>query len=241
MSQTPVRTVRLCAGRADQAFTAAAGTVRTPPPGGSPSVPVQAVEDMRHWMLEQGRERDAILVELLAYAGLRPESEAVTLPWRGVRDASILVQATKTSRERTLPMLAPLRESLHVWRLRCARPPAGALVVPPRTGDAPWTRDEWRYWRRHRFAPAARAVGLPDEVRPRDLRGSLASLLIHEGRSIVEVGVWMGHSPEVCLRDYAQILSDVEPGHRMPAEQAIREARARAERPETNERNADAA
>ncbi len=99
-----------------------------------------------------------------------------------------------------------------------------------------------RDWRRHRFAPAAAACGLPADVRPRDLRGSLASLLIHEGRSIVEVAAWMGHSPEVCLRDYAQILNDVSPEGRVSAEASIRSAREQIEMADNDqEERADAA
>jgi len=46
------------------------------------------VEAIRTRLLALGRTRDATLVSLLAYAGLRPESEAVTLTWEqvGARD-----------------------------------------------------------------------------------------------------------------------------------------------------------
>jgi len=42
-------------------------------------------------------------------------------------------------------------------------------------------------WRERIFRPPARAAGLPEDIRPRDLRSSFATLLIHEGRTIVEV------------------------------------------------------
>jgi integrase len=57
-------------------------------------------------------QRDAALVSLLAYAGLRPESEAITLPWRNVRERSILVRDTKRGRERSVRLLEPLAEDL---------------------------------------------------------------------------------------------------------------------------------
>lgn len=183
------------------------------------------VEVMRLALQRQGRERDVVLLDLLAYAGLRPEVEAVRLPWRNVRDRSLVVRG-KRDRERSLPMLAPLAVSLTAWRLRCGSPAGDALVVP--TAEGPWTPDDWRNWRRRVFRPVAVAAGLPADVRPRDLRGSFVSLLVHEGRSIVEVARQLGHSPEICLRDYAQVFDDFDPAARRPATEIIAEARAAA-------------
>jgi site-specific recombinase XerD len=186
------------------------------------------VEAMRLVMLNAGQERDVMLLELLAYAGLRPESEAVTLPWAHVRDRSLLIRDTKRKRERSIPMIAPLRESIASWRLRRGRPPETALVVP--TGvEGPWSEHDWRNWRRRVFLPAAVTAGLPADTRPRDLRGSFATLLVHEGRSIVEVARQMGHSPAICLRDYAQVFDEFDPAERKPAEQIIVDARAAAQ------------
>lgn len=185
------------------------------------------VEVMRRWMLDKGRERDVMLLELLAYAGLRPESEALKLPWRHVRDRSLLVQDTKRARERTIVLVEPLQASLQAWRMRSGRPTADALVIPARHIDA-WSRDDWRSWRRHRFAPAAAAAGLPADARPRDLRSSFVSLLVHEGRNIVEVARQVGHSAEICLRDYLSVFDDHDPADRKPAAQIITEARAAA-------------
>lgn len=188
-----------------------------------------AVERMRAHMLTHAEQRDVVLLELLAYAGLRPESEAIALRWLHVRDRSLLIVDTKRKKERSVPMVDQLRESLESWRGTLP----GPLVVPPRPGRS-WddgTRDEWRYWRRWTFKPAAIAAGLPADVRPRDLRGSFVSLLVHEGRNIVEVARRCGHGPEVCLRDYAQVFDDFDPADRKPAEDLIREAREAAATP----------
>lgn len=184
-----------------------------------------AVELMRAHLVAHREPRDVVLLDLLAYAGLRPESEAITLPWAHVRDRSLLIVDTKRGRERTIPMVEQLRQSLEEWEGSLP----SDLVVPARTGHS-WNdgkdgREEWRYWRRHVFAPAARAAGLPDDVRPRDLRGSFVSLLVHEGRNIVQVAKWCGHSPEVCLRDYAQVFDDFDPTSPQPAAEIIRQAR----------------
>ncbi len=44
----------------------------------------ETVERIRATLLDQGRVRDATLVSVLAYAGVRPQ-EAVALRWRHVR------------------------------------------------------------------------------------------------------------------------------------------------------------
>lgn len=185
----------------------------------------ESVELMRAHLLSKGKRRDAVLLELLAYAGLRPESEAITLPWKHVRDNSLLIQDTKRGKERTVPLVEQLRDTLTDWRLVHGT----GRVVPARFGHT-WDeghdgRSEWRYWRRHVFAPAAKAAGLPADVRPRDLRGSYVSLLVHEGMDIVKVAKRLGHSPEVCLRDYAQVFDDLGDEPSMPAAEVIRAAR----------------
>jgi site-specific recombinase XerD len=190
----------------------------------------EAVERMRAWFMAHGSERDVVLLELLAYAGLRPESEAITLPWRYVRDRSLVVRDTKRGRERTVVLLEPLAQTLTGWRLRRGRPGPDLLVVPAKH-DGAWSAEDWRSWRRYRFKPAALAAGLPADVRPRDLRGSLVTLLVHEGRSITEVARQVGHSPTICLRDYSQVFDDADPTKRIPAPDMIRHARDLAARP----------
>lgn len=204
---------------AQQARKPAQGRTRVPY-----LVKPEAVERIRAQLLADGRERDVVLLELLAYAGLRPESEAITLTWRQVRDRSLVVLDTKRHRERTVTLLEPLRETLNAWRLRRGRPGPDHLVVPSRA-DTAWSDDEWRYWRRWVFKPAATAAGLPVDVRPRDLRGSFVSLLVHEGRSIIEVAAQVGHSPAISLRDYGQVFDETDPTKRVTAAEAIRNAR----------------
>jgi integrase len=84
--------------------------------------------------------RDATLVSVLAYAGLRP-SEALALHWSDVRAQTILVQRalslgedadTKTGQHRTVRFLAPLRDDLELWQ-RTA--PGNALVFFGHDGE----------------------------------------------------------------------------------------------------------
>jgi integrase len=76
--------------------------------------------------------RDATLVSVLAYAGLRP-GEAFALNWVHVRECTLLVEAavslgqvgeTKTRRRRAVRLLPPLAQDLAEWRLRAGRRPA---------------------------------------------------------------------------------------------------------------------
>lgn len=185
------------------------------------------VERIRRDLELRGRDRDVVLLDVLAYAGLRPESEAIALRWRHVRERSLLVVDTKRNVERSVPMVDPLRESLARWRMRTGRPGLDQLVFPTEAG-LPWTRDDWRNWLRRTFRPSLWwATDLPYDTRPRDLRGSFVSLLVHEGKSIVEVARQLGHAPEVCLRDYAQVFDDTDPRDRRPAAEIILASRAR--------------
>ena len=56
----------------------------------------------------------------------------------------------------------------------------------PTSRGTVWTDFDWRNWRRRVYRPTAEAVGLTGS-RPYDLRHSFASLLIHEGVSVLEV------------------------------------------------------
>ena len=137
--------------------------------------------------------RDATLVSVLAYSGLRP-GEALGLRWGDIGERTIRVErsvsygevkSTKTNRARTVDLLVPLAADLAEWRMACGRPPTEGLVFPRRDGTA-WLRDDWKNWRTRTFDPATKAIGL-DGVRPYDLRHAFCSLLIHEGMSVIEV------------------------------------------------------
>lgn len=110
--------------------------VPKPPTGRARAVtplPPETVEAIRHWLLRRDLIRDATLVSVLAYAGLRP-GEALALTWARVRERTLLVEGavslgeiadTKTRRRRTVALLAPLAHDLAEWRLHAGRPEAG--------------------------------------------------------------------------------------------------------------------
>jgi integrase len=196
-------------------------------------LPPETVERMRVWLLERGRHRDAVLVSVLAYAGLRP-GEALALTWGHVRERTLLIEralshgeirSTKTGQTRTVRVLGPLASDLAEWRLVCRRPSADALVFPAHDGG-PWSRADWGNWRNRVFGPAARAAGLA-KSRPYDLRHSFCSLLIHEGGTVVEVARQLGHSPLMALNTYGHVFDELRDGERLSAEEHVRRARAK--------------
>src|SRR5919199_972742 len=91
----------------------------------------QAVEAIRADLIKRGSHDGAVLVSLLAYAGLRPE-EALALQWRHVRERTLLIEhavsdgelkGQKTGRPpRTVDLLAPLKRDLAAHRLAKGRP-----------------------------------------------------------------------------------------------------------------------
>jgi integrase len=197
--------------------------------------------------------RDATLFSVLAYAGLRP-GEAIALTWHDVRERTLLVERaaslgeeadTKTHAHRAVRLLAPLGADLREWRLASGRPSSTELLFPRPDGDL-WTKVDWDNWRRRVFqsaAAAARVASLESRVtrvdgkgrrrertryegpRPYDLRHSFASLLLHEGRSVIYVARQMGHNATLTLGTYGHVIEELEDQPQVPAEQVIADAR----------------
>ena len=191
------------------------------------------VEAIRAHLLGRGQIRDATLISVLAYAGLRP-GEALALRWSDVGERTLLVERalalgemkeTKTQASRSVRLLKPLAGDLSEWYLAARRPDGESLVFPRRDGDA-WSDYDWRNWRKRRFADAAPATGLAS-VRPYDLRHSFVSLLLAEGASVVEIAQQAGHSPTMALDTYGHVMDELAGAERRSAEEAIRDARSK--------------
>jgi hypothetical protein len=121
-------------------------------------------------------------------------------------------------------LLPPLAEDLSAWRAACGASSDDALVFPSSSGG-PWTGHDWKNWVRRRFRPAAAAAGI-DGARPYDLRHSFCSLLLYEGRTIVEVARQAGHAPSMSLDTYQHVIDELDGAARVPADEQIRRARA---------------
>lgn len=208
--------------------------VKKPPAGRTRLVrplPPETIEEMRRVLLAQDLARDATLISVLAYAGLRP-GEALGLSWASVQERTLLIERavalgeigpTKTRRVRTVRLLKPLALDLAEWRMRSGRPSDSALVFPAHDGE-PWSLTAYQNWRRRCFDRVANACGV-EGPRPYDLRHAFVSLLIHEGRNVVDVARQAGHAPTMALNTYAHVFDEFDPAERISAEERIERAR----------------
>jgi integrase len=196
-------------------------------------LPPFAVEQLRAWLTEHRGDRDATLVSVLAYAGVRPQ-EALALRWRSIGERTLLAEEAvaqgklkgqKTNRPpRTVRLLGPLRQDLAEWWIAAGRPEDAAFVFPA-AGGGPWPLHDWQNWRRRTFTPAAEAVGLDGAV-PYDLRHSFASLLVHEGESsVVDIASYLGHAPSQTLDTYSHVIEGLRGAEKLPADEQILRAR----------------
>jgi integrase len=141
----------------------------------------------------------------------------LALCWGHVRDRTILVERavslgevkdTKTRAHRGVRLLAPLQEDLREWRRSNGAPSDGALLFPS-SQDRLWTKTDWDNWRRRAFDRACMAIALSG-ARPSDLRHSFASLLLHEGRSVMYVARQFGHDARLTLGTYGHVIDELD-------------------------------
>ncbi len=168
--------------------------------------------------------RDAVLVSLMSYAGLRP-GEVRTLRWGHVQERTVVIGAPKTRRRRTMRLLEPLAQDLREWRMACGRPGDDRPVIPRPSDGGVMSAKSFNVWRGETFLPALGRAGL-SRARPYDLRHSFASLLLHEGRSVIYVARQLGHDARYTLGTYGHVIDELDDQPRISAEDAIRAARA---------------
>lgn len=198
-------------------------------------IPVADVEKMRRYFLGQehrapfNRQRDATLLSLLAYAGLRPQ-EALALRWKDVGEQTIIIDKalsygaekdTKTHRNRSVRLLPHLASDLKAWRLASR---SFSNIITKQDGSV-FSESTYANWRSRDFKAAVDALGY-EATRPYDLRHSFVSLLIAEGKlSIVEIADQLGHRREQTLDTYAHVVMEYE-GRDISIADEVRQARA---------------
>jgi integrase len=175
------------------------------------------------------RHRDATLVSLLAYGGLRP-AEALTARWEHLNAGSLYVLASKTGQERHVDILSPLATDLAEWRMAQGRPANHQLIFPATSSRNSGGERHWNNWRRRVYEPAALEAGVTGDLRPYRLRHSFCSLLLWSGMDLVEVAGQAGHSVATLARYYAGVIADMKGQPKVPAADAIRQAREQRQR-----------
>jgi integrase len=182
------------------------------------------------------RRRDAMIVSLLAYSGIRP-GELRALRWRDVGENTLLIEraaapdgtikATKSRRRRPVRLLRQLAQDLRQWRLACGRPDDDAPIIAASNGRI-WTKTDWENWCTRQWAPACERAGLATVPRPYTLRHSFASLLLANGRQPLYVAEQLGHSPAVLHDTYAHLFAEYADRRQVDPEGEIDLARAQA-------------
>ncbi|HMJ33154.1 MAG TPA: tyrosine-type recombinase/integrase [Baekduia sp.] len=110
------------------------------------------------------------------------------------------------------------------------RPSAGDALVFPNHRRGAWTEPAYQSWRRRSFDRARNAADI-DQATPYTLRHSFASLLLHEGhsviyvarqlghdaRSVIYVARQLGHDARLTLMRYRHVIDELEDQPQIPA------------------------
>jgi integrase len=216
------------------------------------------VERIRRQLIDAGSDDElaakghAVLVSLLSYAGLRPQ-EALALRFEDIGSNTItidkaikiarngaggraseatVVGPTKTGKDRSVPLAAPLASDLTEWRDALGDPPAGHPVIPSASGKT-WTIPMYRKWRTVVWKPAVAALAASDpsldflaNSRPYDCRGSFVSLHLRAAVPPIEIAADAGHSLDVLYRHYGSVIEELKGEAPVSADEQIAKARA---------------
>lgn len=176
------------------------------PKGANPYTPEQVQR------IVEGCEylRDATLVSLAAYSGLR-WSELRALRWSDIdldagtlqlarsMDLNMTTKATKSDRERGVPILAPGLKALREWRKHA---PEDVPLVFCQFNRAPLRNNGWYG---HRLPAIREACGIDFDLH--ELRDTYASILIQSGIGEAELTLWLGHrSIQTTLTRYGKLF-----------------------------------
>ncbi|MFI4977737.1 MAG: tyrosine-type recombinase/integrase [Solirubrobacterales bacterium] len=199
-----------------------------------PLLPAE-VETIRAAMLARQTPhalRDATLVSVLAYAGLRP-GEALGLAWGSAGEDQLriaqrvsggkLLTATKTGERRTVPkLIAPVMDDLAAWHEASEHTSAKALVFPGDDGKQPWSVTTYGNFRNRAWKECA-----PEGTLIYGLRHGYALSLAREGVQVSDAAKRMGHKPTTHLQHYEHFLDDLREQERETMEAAVLKARSK--------------
>jgi integrase len=146
----------------------------------------QVVDRMYTDLLAEGRQQDATMILVLAYAGLL-QGELCRLRWCDVHEHHLSVQG------RDVQLMPTLASGLKRWRRSFETPPRPNALVLPGPHGGRWRRGEWAKWCTSVYEPLASRSGTRD-TRTYLLRHFFAALLIEEGADAERLAAQLGVS-----------------------------------------------
>lgn len=166
-----------------------------------------AVEWIRARMVAEGRLEDAMLVSVLAYAGLHP-IEVQWLRWRHIGRRTLRAPTRPAGKDvpaaprdwpvRQIRLLEPLRQDLSHWRAAAEPSREGELVFPSPFSGGPWAEGEWQRWADERYMPLVEELEL-EPLGPGSLLNTFAALRIQAGATAAELAAELGNDPHEML------------------------------------------
>lgn len=179
--------------------------------------------------------RDSCLVSIAYMTGMRP-GEILALKVENIKSKdihvaaavsdSVLVDQTKTGKDRLVPIRKALRNDLNAliasWNLQ-----PGDLLFS-RTDGSNWSESDWKNWRIRHFNAALEKTGNKDliGVRPYELgRHSHSALMLASGISLVSLADIQGHSVRILSETYSSVIADYRDKPAINPDQEIENAR----------------
>lgn len=193
---------------------------------------IEQVEAMRDYFLAAERPRDALLISVLAYTGVRPPQESHALMWSDFQGRHFhlrrknaygeMVPGLKANKQqRIVEIPAPVSKELAEYGLSVGR---RGLIFPAGDGG-PLSRSDWGNWRRRHFSEARKAAELPDDFVPYTLRHTCASLMIASGRTSPEVAEQLGHGLTQSVNTYQHLIQSMRGQEVIPLDERIQRSR----------------
>jgi integrase len=178
-------------------------------------------------------ERYRALVELMAYAGLRPgEAVALTVGKLDAMKRTLIIDTslsgfTKTGEPRTLVLPPVVGEMLvdHLARFSDPTNPA-APMFPKEDGGAIDSKNAYDAWARRHFQTAAKRADVNHGLSPNDCRHMAAARAVAAGADVYAVATMLGHAkPSITLDVYGYLWDGSLEGVANKLDGVIREAR----------------
>jgi integrase len=176
------------------------------------------VEQLVRAAMQVGRKADAVMIELMAFAGLRPgevvalQVQHLDLPARRIRirrtatvgiNGAAIFGEPKHGERREVPIAPHLVEDL-------AELSAGKSAIDPLIDTARGQFVNIHNWRSRIWNPTVRAARLPHRnLTPKALRHTAASMAIAAGADVKVVQQMLGHADaSMTLNTYADLWPD---------------------------------